>query len=533
MNSRVRTILGLGLVALSTSSSLSAFAQPEPPEAPKPEEPPPPREMTPEEKAALKDEIKAELIAELERKRAEEEARAAEKARAEAEARAAEEAAAKKAAEEKAQAEQAAAAKAAAEQENPLVPEGQAKDLDKHPVNNDKSTYKPGTGLHFESEDGEFAVGMRLRAQLLQEIEWGPDDAGGTELSQVFQIRRARLQFKGHMWGKHNKYKVEFAFSPRDLSVKDGIPQNTPLLSWYYELDYLRDLTVRMGQYKIPYSRQRVISSGDLQLVDRSLANGEFNHDRDIGFDLRSKDVAGLGGYLRYYAGVYMGEGRDFGDRNATPDFKLHYLGRIEVQPLGEFDDDYTEADIVRHKSPKLSLGGAYSFHHDAQRLAGVLGSKAEDGGTTNYHSFNVDYMFKFQGFSSTGELHWRKGKRKPGGATTEDPDDPTATVLLPVTAPRNGYGFHVQAGYLIPRTRFELAARYDHVAGIGTEDPGDLTDAKGYTSLGQKDSVGGGLSYYFADHSWKLQGDYFYLWNDAELGEGDNRVRLQLQLAL
>ena len=69
-------------------------------------------------------------------------------------------------------------------------------------------------------------------------------------------------------------------------SGSNVILRESPLLSYYLEFDYLRDLTVRVGQYKIPFSRQRVISSGNQQMVDRSIANGEFNLDRDIGIDI-------------------------------------------------------------------------------------------------------------------------------------------------------------------------------------------------------------------------------------------------------
>lgn len=440
-----------------------------------------------EERARLKRELKAEILAELELALDQREADAAREAEAAAEATERESAKA--------------APEAGAEKPNPLLPPKQLDFLGKHAVDNGKNAYKPGAGLHLESNDGAFALETRLRAQLRYEVSFGDGPA-----EHVFQIRRARLQFKGHAFNKHNKFKVELAFSPRDLSVKDGVPHRTPLLTWYMEFDYLRDLTVRVGQYKIPYSRQRVVSSGDLQMVDRSLANGEFNHDRDIGLDIRSKDIGGLG-HLRYYAGVYMGEGRDFGDKNATKDFKLHYLGRFEVLPLGMFKD-YEEADMSRSLTPKLAIGGAYSFHHGSQGLRGVLGTPPEDEGTTDYHSMNVDYVFKVAGFSSTGEFHLRQGTRHPGDAG-------------PVTPARNGMGWAVQAGFLVPRIPFEVAAAYSGMTGLGDD-----------TSLSEEHSVGMGLSYYFAGHPWKIQADYFHLWDGDSATAAGNAFRTQLQLA-
>ena len=436
-----------------------------------------------EERALLKQELVREILAELEAQR-----------QAEAAAQAEAEAAAEAAATDPAPKE--------AKSDNPLMPPRQFMLRAKHPVDGSKSLYKPGTGLIIESANGRFSIGTRLRAQLRYHV--GVEN-GVPE--HVFQIRRARLQFKGHIFHEKNKYKIELAFSPRDLSFKDGVPGRTPLLSWYFEFAHLRDATVRVGQYKIPYSRQRVVSSGDLQLVDRALANGEFNHDRDIGFDIRSKDVGGLGGYLKYYVGVYMGEGRDFGDKNATPDFRLHYLGRIEVQPFGKFKD-YKEADMNRNLKPKLSIGAAYSFHHGSQGLRGTLGTTPEDGGLTDYHSMTVDYVFKVAGFSSTAEFHLRQGTRFPGD---EGPEE----------AARNGMGWFVQAGFLIPRLPIEFAARYSGIAPLGDE-----------TSLSEAHSAGGGISYYIAGHPWKIQADFFHEWDGDSETPNQNMFRTQLQLA-
>ena len=99
---------------------------------------------------------------------------------------------------------------------------------------------------------------------------------------------------------------------------------------------------------------------------------------------------------------------------------------------------------------------------------------------------------------------------------------DPTMEIPAPREPPRNGLGWMVQSGYLIPRIPFELAARYSGIR------PGAGDD----TGLIQRDSVGGGLSYYFAQHPLKIQADYFRQWDDAVMRLGSDRVRVQLQLA-
>ncbi|MCZ7681933.1 MAG: OprO/OprP family phosphate-selective porin [Sandaracinaceae bacterium] len=326
--------------------------------------------------------------------------------------------------------------------------------------------------------------------------------------------RRARVVFAGWLFGRENRFKLELAISPADMGFDPNLgPTRTPLLDWYIDFRHLRDLEIRVGQYKLPFSRERVISSGDLQMVDRSLANAELNIDRDFGIDLRSRDFLGLG-LLRYYAGVSTGEGRDagFGD-----DLSFWYFGRVEVLPLGMFDD-YTEADLARSSQPRLSLGAAYAFLHEAPRLRGALGPVAEDGGTTDYHLVTADAMLKWAGLSVYAEMIWREGSRNPGSA-----EDGMGNPL-PVTPPRNGIGWYVQAGYLLPGVDFEIAARYGMLHPLG--DPAS-------TTFPERGELGGAISYYFGEHSFKLQLDYFHLWQDGDFGDSEEQVRLQLQAAL
>lgn len=133
---------------------------------------------------------------------------------------------------------------------------------DDHPVNTDKSRFRPGKGLHVESADGAFAIETRLRAQMLYTME-GEE---GERLGQSFELRRARLQFGGHVFGKDNEFKAELALSPSDVGMRDNsLPQTSPLLDFYFQFNQLENLSFRVGQYKVPYSRQRVVSSGDLR----------------------------------------------------------------------------------------------------------------------------------------------------------------------------------------------------------------------------------------------------------------------------
>ena len=386
------------------------------------------------------------------------------------------------------------------------VPVGEEERMAAHEVDASKMKFKPGKGLEISSADGQFKLITRLRAQMRYTL----DQADG-ELSHGFQLRRARLLFQGHVFGKHNNYKFELAVSPRDIGLQSGgTISKSPLLDWYFHFGQLRDLNLRIGQYKVPYSRQRVVSSGNLQMVDRSIANGEFTLDRDVGFDIRSKDLGGLG-VLRYYAGVYVGEGHS---SYANGDFGMMYLARVEALPLGMFKD-YSEAAFARTSKPKLSIGAAFGYVDEAKKNKGIVGSTPADGGTTDTLNFTTDVSFHVSGLSLETAYFWRQGTRNPGGALDEAGD------VIPTEPPRDGMGYYGQVGYLVPSKPLEFTARYGQLISSGSD-----------SGLSDKSEAGLGFNYYFAQHAMKLQGDYFHFWGEGGFSEGSDQVRIQMQMA-
>lgn len=389
---------------------------------------------------------------------------------------------------------------------SPLVPAWEKRRMSAHPID-PKISFKPGKGLSLRSADDDFEVAIKVRAQILATTEAEHADDGETVSGT--QIRRARLALQGHMFGTHNKYKMELAVSSRDSATRANTVTTAPLLDWYMTFDYSKLATIVAGQYKVPFSRQRVVSSGSLQMVDRSIVQGEFNLDRNVGFDIRSTSL--LDHRLHYYLGFYAGEGRNAFELREQ---NLVYLARVELQPFGKFQD-YVEADFER-TGPRVAIGGSYAYDKDSRRDQGPLGSPPADGGLTSFHALEADFLVKAYGLSVTGEVFWRDGKREGGGAL-DDLGNP-----IPVEAPRDGMGFFTQAGYLLPCSAFELTARY-----------GALHPSDGPTTLPDRRELGAGAGYYFGQHAFKLQADYFRLWDAGAIGDGTDVVRLQLEAGL
>jgi phosphate-selective porin OprO/OprP len=385
------------------------------------------------------------------------------------------------------------------------------------PIDASNAKWVPGKGIEVSTQDKRFSLSFGMMGQLQMPIlhtpaqpAMGTTAATDSTLTTTLTFRRARLIFGGNLFTPNIKYKVQLTAAPIEMGFRDGVPHRTPILDWYFTFDRLRDLTFQVGQYKVAYNHQRMLRVTGMQFVDRSAANNEFTMDRDIGFDIRSKDVGGLG-YLRYYAGVFLGDGIA---KYGPSDFGFMYTGRVEVLPFGQYDD-LEEGDHDRSTKPRMLIGAAYAFiDRDPHDNHGFFGAVPADGGTTTTHNATADLNFRIAGFSLESAFFWRKGTRQPGNAVDTNGDP------IPTVAARNGLAYFAQAGYLIPRVPLEFGARWGQIFAQG-----DPTQ----TSLRDQSELGAVLGYYFVRHFLELQLDYLHLWHD-DIELGTNQVRLQLQ---
>lgn len=197
---------------------------------------------------------------------------------------------------------------------------------------------------------------------------------------------------------------------------------------------------IGFGQTKVKTNRARINSSSALQFVDRSIVNSEFGGDRDFGIfgeynygDTESFALAGK-------ASVTLGEGRNW---NSSSVSGLAYTGRLEFYPLGRLNGkgEYIEGDLQYEETPKLMIGGAYSFNHNAIRDQGWKGD-AFSGKTGNIGLYYADLVFKYRGWAVAADY---MGRHLAGAS----PDLPVYT----------GSGLNVQGSYLFDG-KWELALR-------------------------------------------------------------------------
>ncbi len=154
---------------------------------------------------------------------------------------------------------------------------------------------------------------------------------GDTSRISSADIRRMRFSLAGRVtepWSYF--FQADFAASPR-------------LLDAYIDYSPFRFLRVKAGQFKIPFSRENLMSSARLDFIDRSqVVESLVARSGDVAGNQSGRDVGvQVGGRLagcdstsslEYAAGVFNGSGINVPDRNDAKDF----CGRIVIQPVRE-----------------------------------------------------------------------------------------------------------------------------------------------------------------------------------------------------
>ena len=362
-----------------------------------------------------------------------------------------------------------------------------------------------GKGLiNFVAKDSTFSVKFAPRFQVRSMSSWDHNGDIYANPEHNFIVRRARLKFDGFAYNKNLIYKIELGLSNRDISGANAFNRNTPryILDAVIKWKFAKNWEFWAGQTKLPGNVERVVSSGNLQLIDRSLLNSRFNIDRDLGVQIRHMSNLGGNFITREKFSISQGEGRNVTEGNEGG---LQYTARLELLPFGAVKSkgDYSQSDLKREEKPKLMLGFTYNFNEEAVRERGFAGDYMIRTDETIYGTDQttifVDAMYKYNGFSFMGEFAKRTADNEI--ATEIDGVTPTGDVVL------TGNALNLQAGYLF-KNNYEIAGRYTTLEfeSVTGKDP-----TKQYTL---------GFNKFVLGHKLKIQSDLSYTTVD---GEADN----------
>ena len=158
-----------------------------------------------------------------------------------------------------------------------------------------------------KSDNFSLDVGGRMQlVGLAQRV----DDPVRDKTRLYMFIRQARLNIGGHFDGF--KYRVTLGFAGEEEARAPSPGVSLGLLDMYVDVPIapLGDTHLRVGQFKIPYSLERLSDPGVFAFSDRSIQNVAFRLGRDYGLALHS-NVGGVKGAV----GVFSGGGRDVPER--------------------------------------------------------------------------------------------------------------------------------------------------------------------------------------------------------------------------
>jgi phosphate-selective porin len=375
-----------------------------------------------------------------------------------------------------------------------------------------------GSGFRFETRDGNWRTDLQWRAQTRFTTPFRSDprqvSSFDAQEQSNFEARRLRMKVGGHGFRPWLQYYFELDLQPARNVDESNSDANTRVLDWRIDIAKWDWGGIRVGQWKIDLNRERVDSSGRQQFVERSIANRVFTIDRQVGVQLRGHLFKDTPADMRYFAGVFNGEGRGV---NNTDD-NMMYMGRLQWNFLGR-DLSWRQTDVEFTELPtgSFALAGATTTgsctrwsSSGCENLDGF--EKPADAAPDQYEIDQVvqEFAFKYRGFSAQQEHHVKKIRDTVTGIQSE------------LT------GGYVQAGYffhqLFPSipAPLELAARYSYV---------DEPNAINLAFENVREELTFGANWFFNGHDSKLTLDYSRLKLDdsiLSLDESENRLRFQ-----
>ena len=368
--------------------------------------------------------------------------------------------------------------------------------------------YSYGKGLGLTSPDSIFQLNIRFRMQNRATFNHFEDG----EESIDAQVRRLRLRFDGYVGSPDFMYSIQLSFAPEDVGeleegkniniIRDAVIVYKPTDHWDFSF----------GQTKLPGNRQRLNSSGALQLTDRSINNSRFNIDRDFGIQVHNTNEFEDKLSYNFRGAVSLGDGRNWPDNEDTG---IALTGKAEIYPFGAFKKTgaYFEGDLMRETKPKLMLSGAFHQNNQAKRERGQTGNELFEQRTMR--STFADMIFKYDGWSLMSSYMNRTAKNP----ITVNPEDENDVRYVFV-----GQGVDIQGSYLF-RNNYEIIGRYSN-QWVDKE-------IRAFEPNTQQFSLG--LTKYIWEHAFKLQAEATYEMKDYFLDKNTNNwyIRFQVEIGI
>ncbi|MGR3318305.1 MAG: hypothetical protein ACUZ8O_07460 [Candidatus Anammoxibacter sp.] len=327
-------------------------------------------------------------------------------------------------------------------------------------------------GFYFRTHDNRFS----FKINPMLRFRYTFDDFDDKEDNSSFKIDRGRLIFRGNAYNPNIKYFIQL--ETRSTGTKDG-SKAVELIDFFSDITYVPNAKIRFGQWRVPFNRQMNTAIWKLQMIDRPVANNEFNLGRQLGVMVHGEL---LDHKLEYYGGFWNG---NFRNESRNDNNEHLWIFRASYNPFGIYS--YDESDLEYSESLKAHISASIAFDSvdDVTVELDDTVSVTVDGIDITQVTITADeidrtqvageFGFKYRGLSFISEYYWRKQS----GISDVNLID---------------YGFFVQAGYFLIPKKLEVAGRYSLV---------EFDDELKKDSL---KNAAIGVNYFFNGHGSKLQ---------------------------
>lgn len=259
-------------------------------------------------------------------------------------------------------------------------------------------------GFQFTDRQNRFQlqIGGRLQFRFATPNDQDPityDDFFPEEQT-VFKINRARLKVGGFTFKPWLKYYFEY-----ELSANRLLDFRVMIEKWPW-------MKFKLGQWKIEYTRERVISSGKQQLMERSIINRPFTLDRQQGISIYGRIKASKLADFNYHLSILTGSGINAREND---DGTLLYTGRVQWNPFGE-PVPMIGSDLEHREKPiaSIAVAGASNssqYTRFSSSGGGYLTPDVPDGMPGKWHIKQglLETSLMYRSFSWHSELHVKK----------------------------------------------------------------------------------------------------------------------------
>ncbi len=279
--------------------------------------------------------------------------------------------------------------------------QGQSDSLSSKPKQK-KLVFYGDDGFEFNSADKRYRMYLHWRGQF--RIAY-PTDINPITLDDFqeehleMKIRRARMKVGGHFNYSWLNYYLEYELF------------NSALLDFRIMIEKYHFLKLKIGQWKVHYNRERIISSGKQQTVERSILTRPFTVDRQMGMSVYGNFAGPEKDRLNYWVSAFMGTGRGEAEND---DANLMYMMRLQWNVLGE-PIQFSGSDLENHEefSLLIAIAGVTNrspYTRFSQDGGGEL-EGYEVGLPSQYrvNQFMIETAFKYKGLSWQQEFHWKQ----------------------------------------------------------------------------------------------------------------------------